>query len=72
MGQRLSFLLKEKTLSINKNSKQNQNFYTNINHCDYCNKIILIDNHKVSTQNICSLCEEQLVLKRLKVLGIFN
>ena len=40
---------------------------TNISSCDYCNKILI--NNK---EDICNICREKLILKRLKLIGIFN
>ena len=51
--------------SINTNT--NKIVHTKISSCDYCDKI-LID----SKENICNICREQLVLKRLQMIGIFN
>ena len=76
MGQRLalnspskvfSFLLQQEEKTLNININTNKIVHTKISSCDYCDKI-LID----SKENICSLCEEQLVLKRLQMIGIFN
>ncbi len=64
--QSLSTSLKNETnYSINTNA--NKIVHTKISSCDYCNKILI--NNK---ENICNICREKLVLKRLKSIGIFN
>ena len=60
-----TFLKNETNYSVNTNS--NKIVHTNISSCDYCNKILI--NNK---EYICNICREKLILKRLKLIGIFN
>jgi hypothetical protein len=58
----------ETNYSINTNA--NKIVHTKISSCDYCNKILILKDY--NKENICNICREKLVLKRLKLIGIFN